>query len=125
MSLLLLTVLPDIRHTFARVLTRQYIDELTLNLYSASSYAKARATPVKVVLNMNRGTYQMYFFRPGVAKTEKVPPGFSLLDSFTDGTFAFTAEGHITKAGKITLLDPEKHATTITLYMAGGRFIIQ
>ncbi|WCK53350.1 prepilin-type N-terminal cleavage/methylation domain-containing protein [Aneurinibacillus sp. Ricciae_BoGa-3] len=125
MSLLIIMVLPDVRHAYARVVTRQYIDQLTLNLYSAASYAKARAVPVKVVLNASRGTYQMYFFRPGVAKEEKVPPGYSLFYSFTDGTFAFTAQGHITKAGRITLLDPDMHTTTLTLYMAGGRFIIE
>ncbi len=121
----MLVALPDMSSEFQRIYRKQYIEELTADLYVASNYALSRKERITVYLNSYTGIIKILPWRPHTVKVISPPPGFWLDYSFSADEFEFTPQGHITKAGTVWIVSPNKEECHITIYMAGGRFTVQ
>jgi prepilin-type N-terminal cleavage/methylation domain-containing protein len=118
-------VMPQIQHTLQDIQGRQYVDELTFNLYMASNTAITRHAAINFIIDPATKTYIISQTAARPLKIVPLPPDFTLYNTFTLSRFSFNSLGHISKSGTIQVVFPDGKVKKLTLYMAGGRFFAQ
>ncbi|WCN38876.1 competence type IV pilus minor pilin ComGD [Aneurinibacillus uraniidurans] len=122
LTCMLAIIMPVVQYSVQRMQERQYIEQLTADLYWAASEARCRQSTITINFAADASGYTIRTAYGQPLKQAPLPVGFRLYHNFQGLMVYFNELGHISRAGTIRLINPEGKERKVVLYIASGRF---
>jgi prepilin-type N-terminal cleavage/methylation domain-containing protein len=116
--------MPGFKKTVMELQGKQFIGQLSADLYWAANVSRSRGLGVDIVIDVNNQCYKVRTVWDGIQKTVQVPKGFTVWSNFSSLLISFNKFGHVAQAGTLSVIYPDGTKRKITVYMASGRFMV-